>query len=100
LPTENPRLGKLAKTLFGEESEDIEEEKQVQTDSEAKSDVWSEALKAGQTQPRISFVSPKAKVVLTYLRKTTPEFNISKITASIVEEGMREKYPALWKRID
>ncbi len=99
MPSEKDRLGKLAKTLFAAEAQESEEHPR-EDEPAAQSDPWDASLRLGRTQPRISFVSPKAKAILTYLRKTTPEFNISKVTAVIVEEAMKEKYPTLWRRID
>ncbi len=99
MPSEKDRLGKLAKTLFAAETQESEEQRR-ENEPVAQNDPWDDSLRLGRMQPRISFVSPKAKAILTYLRKTTPEFNISKVTAVIVEQAMKEKYPALWRRID
>ncbi len=99
MPSEKDRLGKLAKTLFAAETQESQEQRR-ENEPAAQSDPWDDSLRLGRMQPRISFVSPKAKAILTYLRKTTPEFNISKVTAVIVEEAMKEKYPALWRRTD
>lgn len=99
MPSEKDRLGKLAKTLFAAETQESEEQGR-EDEPAVESDPWDDSLRLGRMQPRISFVSPKAKAILTYLRKTTPEFNISKVTAVIVEQAMKEKYPALWRRID
>ncbi len=99
MPSDKPRLGKIADTLFTTEA--LERPRQeAATAQESDIDLWRQAEKLAQVEPRISFVSLKAKVVLIYLRKTTPEFNISKVTAMMVEEAVREKYPELWKRTE
>jgi hypothetical protein len=46
--------------------------------------------------PRISLWSAKSAAVLRLLKKTKPEFSISKEASSLIEEAVKEKYPDLW----
>lgn len=101
---EKSRLGHVAKSLFSAQPKEPQRESeedlttkasQARTDAE----LWREVIGLAGAQPRITFVSSKSKAVLTYLRKTTPEFNVSKSLAGIVEEAIKGKYPELWKRV-
>ena len=47
--------------------------------------------------PRISLWSAQSAATLRYLKKTTPEFSISKEASLILEEAIAEKYPEVWK---
>ena len=47
--------------------------------------------------PRISLWSAKSAAVLRLLKKTKPEFSISKEASSLIEEAVRNKYPDLWE---
>jgi hypothetical protein len=46
--------------------------------------------------PRISLWSAKSAAVLRLLKKTKPEFSISKEASSLIEEAVKDKYPDLW----
>lgn len=50
--------------------------------------------------PRITLWSAKSSAVFRYLRKTEPEFSISKEASILIEEAVREKYPDIWKLFD
>ena len=43
--------------------------------------------------PRISLWSAKSAAVLRLLKKTKPEFSISKEASSLIEEAVKDKYP-------
>ena len=98
------RLGVVARSLFSTHVAGEPSPEPTGTTSvdgpETQSQVWREAIRIAQEEPRISFVSQKVKAVLMYLRKTTPEFNISRVTAALVEEAVRKRYPDLWKRVE
>ena len=47
--------------------------------------------------PRISLWSAKSAAVLRLLKKTKPEFSISKEASSLIEEAVKNKYPNLWE---
>jgi len=50
--------------------------------------------------PRITLWSAKSSAVFRYLRKTRPEFSISKEASELVDEAVREKYPEIWELFD
>jgi len=58
--------------------------------------VVDEALK----NPRVTTWSPKAAAVLRYLRKTIPEFSVSREAGELLEGAIREKYPGLWEEVE
>jgi len=47
--------------------------------------------------PRISLWSAKSAAVLRLLKKTKPEFSISKEASALIEEAVKDKYPDLWE---
>jgi hypothetical protein len=102
---EKSRLGHVAKSLFSVQPEETpretERDRTAQTTGvKADAEVWREAIGLAEEEPRMTFVSSKSKAVLVYLRKTTPEFNISKALAVIVEEAIKGRYPELWKNVE
>jgi hypothetical protein len=99
MSSEKSRLGDVAKRLFSAEVPE-RAEREVIGERKTENDAWGDALRIARREPRVSFVRLKAKAILVYLRKTTPEFNISKMTAEIVEEAVKGKYPELWKLIE
>lgn len=60
-----------------------------------------DAIKGAKTGNRqtIAVWSPEISAVLWYLKKTTPEFSISDEARGILEKGLQEKYPELYKRV-
>ncbi|WP_225370367.1 hypothetical protein [Methanobrevibacter arboriphilus] len=50
--------------------------------------------------PRITLWSAKSSAVFRYLRKTRPEFSISKEASKLIDEAVSEKYPEIWKLFD
>lgn len=60
-----------------------------------------DAVKGAKTGNRqtIAVWSPEISAVLWYLKKTTPEFSISDEARGILENGLKKKYPELFKRI-
>ncbi|MDD3984449.1 MAG: AAA family ATPase [Methanobacterium sp.] len=47
--------------------------------------------------PRISLWSAKSAAVLRLLKKTQPEFSISKEASVFIEEAVKTKYPDIWE---
>ena len=47
--------------------------------------------------PRISLWSAKSAAVLRLLKKTKPEFSISKEASALIEDAVKDKYPDLWQ---
>jgi hypothetical protein len=62
--------------------------------------VLNSAVIQGCKDPRISAYSPLAMSVLRYLRKTTPEFSMSKVASSLLEDAIREKYPEISNQVE
>jgi len=58
------------------------------------------AVSQGCKDPRISAYSPLVMSVLRYLRKTTPEFSMSEVASSLLEDAIREKYPELSEQVE
>lgn len=46
--------------------------------------------------PRITLWSSQSAAVFRYLRKTEPEFSISKEASKLIEEAVSKKYPEIW----
>jgi len=100
LVNERERLGRVAKGLFGAETPDRPRPTQSQpAGSVAEAQIWRESIRLAEEEPRITFVSSKVKAILVYLRRTVPGVSASKITAEIVEDAVKQKYPELWRRL-
>jgi len=50
-----------------------------------------------EKNPRITLWSAKSSAVFRYLRKTRPEFSISKEASELIDNAVSEKYPEIWK---
>jgi len=57
------------------------------------------SAQAAKRQPRITFYSPPAALVLNYLKNTRPRFSISDEVAGIVESELAKRYPELMASI-
>ncbi len=47
--------------------------------------------------PRITLWSSQSAAVFRYLRKTEPEFSISKEASVLIDEAVSKKYPEIWE---
>ena len=63
-------------------------------------DKLEQIMEEVEKNPRISLWSPQSAATLRYLKKTTPEFSISKEASIILEEAISSKYPEVWKLFD
>ncbi len=61
---------------------------------------FDSAVTQGCKDPRISAYSPLVMCVLRYMRKTTPEFSMSEVASSLLEDAIRERYPELSKQVE
>lgn len=68
------------KTLTNKEIENINEVKEIVSKN-----------------PRITLWSSQSACVFRYLRKTEPEFSISKEASILIDEAISKKYPDIWK---
>lgn len=59
-------------------------------------DKVKEVLKEVKKNPRITLWSLRSAAVLRYLKKTKPEFSISKEASLLIEEAVKNKYPDIW----
>ena len=59
-----------------------------------------EVKKIVEKNPRITLWSSRSSAVLRYLRKTEPEFSISKEASKLIEEAVYKKYPEIWELFD
>lgn len=50
--------------------------------------------------PRITLWSSRSSAVFRYLRKTEPEFSISKEASTLIDEAVSKKYPEIWDLFD
>ena len=55
-----------------------------------------EVTKIVDKNPRITLWSSRSAAVLRYLRKTEPEFSISKEASTLIDEAVSKKYPEIW----
>lgn len=70
----------------------------VQTSQEIKvqEEHIAEVKKIVDKNPRITLWSSRSSAVFRYLRKTEPEFSISKEASVLIEEAVAKKYPEIW----
>ena len=76
---------------------EIEEENQL---NDYEIDSIEEVKEIIEKNPRITLWSAKSSAVFRYLRKTRPEFSISKEASKLIDEAVSEKYPEIWKLFD
>ncbi|ADL57653.1 hypothetical protein FVF72_04320 [Methanothermobacter sp. KEPCO-1] len=61
-------------------------------------DVQVEAvIREVKRNPRITLWSARSAAVLRYLKKTQPEFSISREASDLIERAVKEKYPEIWE---
>lgn len=59
--------------------------------------IIEEVLLEVHKNPRISLWSAKSSAVLRFLKKTKPEFSISKEASHLIEAAVKDKHPEVWK---
>lgn len=76
----------------------IRSEESVQTSPEVKiqEEHIAEVKQIVDKNPRITLWSSRSSAVFRYLRKTEPEFSISKEASILIEEAVSKKYPEIW----
>lgn len=60
----------------------------------------SEVKEIVNKNPRITLWSARSSAVFRYLRKTEPEFSISKEASTLIDEAVSKKYPEIWELFD
>jgi hypothetical protein len=63
-------------------------------------EVLKRSIEEARKSPKLSVWSPKASAVLKFLKKTTPEFSISREAAKLLEEAVKSKHPEIWKAVE
>jgi hypothetical protein len=58
------------------------------------------SIAQGCKDPRISAYSPLAVSVLKYLKKTIPDFSMSKVASTLLEDAIRKRYPEISKQVE
>ena len=83
-------------------SSDSSSEETVQTSQEIKiqEEHVAEVKEIVDKNPRITLWSSRSSAVFRYLRKTEPEFSISKEASLLIEEAVAKKYPEIWALFD
>ena len=80
-----------------EETEEVEEEEET---FDYNPEHVEEVKKIVDKNPRITLWSARSSAVFRYLRKTEPEFSISKEASKLIEEAVSKKYPEIWDLFD
>ncbi len=77
---------------------DKSSEESVQTSPEiqVQKEHVDEVIAIVDKNPRITLWSSRSSAVFRYLRKTEPEFSISKEASILIEEAVAKKYPEIW----
>ena len=94
---EDAEISEVNKTSEDNDS-DIRSEESVQTSPEVKiqEEHIAEVKQIVDKNPRITLWSSRSSAVFRYLRKTEPEFSISKEASILIEEAVSKKYPEIW----
>jgi len=94
---EDTEINEVNKTSEDNDS-DIRSEESVQTSPEVKiqEEHIAEVKQIVDKNPRITLWSSRSSAVFRYLRKTEPEFSISKEASILIEEAVSKKYPEIW----
>ena len=79
-------------------SGDSSSEETVQTSQEIEiqEEHVDEVKQIVEKNPRITLWSSRSSAVFRYLRKTEPEFSISKEASVLIEEAVAKKYHEIW----
>lgn len=111
----NGRLGRGLDALIPPDLDNVKQESERSRDGEAETKevergkkpeiqiddrVLNEAIKAAKSYSRITIWSPMCVAVFKYLKKTIPEFSMSRVAAELLEKAVKEKYPELWKIVE
>lgn len=82
---------------IAEEVEEIVEEPEEEILTEREMENIEEVKEIVDKNPRITLWSSQSAAVFRYLRKTEPEFSISKEASILIDEAVSKKYPEIWK---
>ena len=94
-----------------EDKKDIESSEELHSDTSTEKSVSdtqdiktkenvAEVLDIVDKNPRITLWSSRSAAVFRYLRKTEPEFSISREASILIDEAVSKKYPDIWELFD
>jgi len=63
-------------------------------------EVLKTCIEEAQKKPKITVWNPRVVAVMKILKKTTPEFSMSREASRLLEEAVKSKYPELWKTVE
>ena len=95
---ENEEIDDSSEELSGVQSS--EENVQTPPEIQVQKEHLEEVKKIVDKNPRITLWSSRSSAVLRYLRKTEPEFSISKEASILIDEAVSKKYPEIWALFD
>jgi hypothetical protein len=93
--TSNPKTSKHEPTPKKQRS--TKKSKAEIQDNSIQEDLVDSVIVEVNKNPRISLWSAKSAAVLRLLKKTKPEFSISKEASALIEDAVKDKYPELWE---
>ena len=95
--SENPQEDEMgiseSEVVSGDESS---EETVSDTQNVKRQENVAEVLEIVDKNPRITLWSSRSAAVFRYLRKTEPEFSISREASILIDEAVSKKYPEIW----
>lgn len=109
LEEENDKESDSSSVNSDEVQEDDQESEEIRSDVRSEEDVRDvqkiqvdpshidEVTQIVDKNPRITLWSSRSAAVLRYLRKTEPEFSISKEASTLIDEAVSKKYPEIWE---
>lgn len=106
---EDPKTEEVKEEVIEEDGEasevlssDKRNEDSIQTSQEAQINQAhvDEVKEIVDKNPRITLWSARSSAVFRYLRKTEPEFSISKEASTLIDEAVSKKYPEIWELFD
>lgn len=80
--------------------DDSQESVQTSQEIEIQRQHVAEVKEIVDKNPRITLWSSRSSAVFRYLRKTEPEFSISKEASILIDEAVSKKYPEIWALFD
>lgn len=83
----------IEKTETKKEISEASKSNEIRENSEQ---IIEEVMLEVKKNPRISLWSAKSAAALRFLKKTRPEFSISKEASALIEQAVQEKYPEIW----
>lgn len=94
IPEESPEEDESPEDLSGDSNseESLQSSQKIQVQEEH----VDEVIEIVDKNPRITLWSARSSAVFRYLRKTEPEFSISKEASVLIEEAVSKKYPEIW----